>query len=57
MRNAPATNAKLDKLVGIGLCASIASDINECLGGVRPVLVTVGGNGVDLPIGSLMFVS
>ena len=51
MRNAPANNAKLFIDVGIGLAISIASDANDCLGGVRPVVVTLGCNGVDLPIG------
>ena len=57
MRNAPANSAKLFIDVGTGLAISIASDANDCLGGVRQVVVTLGCNGVDLPIGSLMFES
>ena len=37
--------------------ASTVSSTNVVLGELRPVVVTLGRNGVDLPIGSLMFVA
>ena len=57
IRNTPDNKAKLDRFEEIGLTDSTTSDTNVVLGGDRPVVVTLGCNGVDLPIGLFMFVA